>query len=448
MTPPPSPGGTTSSLIRITVMSNDRRLDIGLPATTPLAEMIPGFARSLGVLSPDLVHGGYSLLRADTTVLDANRGLSVQSVKDGDILTLTSGALQPDPMIYDDVVEAVADAVEKQHRPWTAHDSATTALATSTAFLIAGALLLLGIGREVGLAALIAGCAALLIVTASAVLSRMNQPQAGQVLSLTAAVFGAVSGYLAVPSEAPWGWNIAAAGAGAAVVGIIAAIIVNSHKEISFIPTIGGVIIASAATVSAVTSADPGAVFAMTLAVSATLGNGIPWLALSSSRIRVTSPQTDMEIFQDPLPLNTADITARFIVGRRVQISLRAALGLVALASTPIVVASGVPGALLCTLCFVGTMLGARQTFARSDVLIVMGTGVAGLLLTGLSAALAHPEWREFLVLTLGVIATLLVGLTLLSTKPHMRLGRIADGVDLCALALLLPLGVTVARLG
>jgi hypothetical protein len=47
----------------------------------------------------------------------------------------------------------------------------------------------------------------------------------------------------------------------------------------------------------------------------------------------------------------------------------------------------------------------------------------------------------------LGIVAAFLVGLTLLSTKPSVRLGRIADGVDLVALTLLLPLGVTVAGL-
>jgi type VII secretion integral membrane protein EccD len=446
-TPPPSPGSSANSLLRISVTSNDRRLDIGIPTTTPLAELVPGFARNLGVLDPTLVYGGYTVHRANGQVLEPGRSLAAQGVSDGDLLTLVTGALQPEPRVYDDVVEAVADAIARQNNPWTAQDSARTALAASTAFLLTGAILLLAASSDAALGSLIAGAASVLIVAAGAVLSRLKQPLAGHVLSVTASVFGAVCGFLAVPAIEPWGWPAAAAGAGALAAGVLGAVLVPTGRMISLVPAAAGLVIAIAGSITAFLGTEPSAVYGLVLALAATLGNGLPWLALSSTRIAVISPQTEEEIFADPPPIDAASIQAQYDSAQRVLLACRAAFGLIALVTTPLVVGSGLAGTILCALCFVGTMLASRRTFARTEVLVIMGTGILGLLITGVSAAVLHADWRPALVVALGLIAAFLVGLTLLSTKPSMRLGRIADGADLIALTLLLPLGVTVAGL-
>src|SRR5690606_22243437 len=68
--PVTQPSATPMSLVRVSIVSEDRRLDVGVPGSIPLVEVIPGFARSLGVLDPTLVHGGYALRRADGGELD------------------------------------------------------------------------------------------------------------------------------------------------------------------------------------------------------------------------------------------------------------------------------------------------------------------------------------------------------------------------------------------
>ena len=62
------------ALLRISVQSEGRRLDIGVPAHVPLIEFMPGFARSLGVLDPTMTYAGYALQKADGTVLYQRRG--------------------------------------------------------------------------------------------------------------------------------------------------------------------------------------------------------------------------------------------------------------------------------------------------------------------------------------------------------------------------------------
>jgi type VII secretion integral membrane protein EccD len=438
------PGATAGSLIRITISHNDRRLDIGVPTHTPLAEHMPGFVRHLGALDPTLVYGGYRLQRADGSTLSTDRTLVEQDVQDGDLLTLVAGALQPEVQIYDDVVEAVGDAVGRQQAPWTPADSARTALAASTAFLVIGAVLLAS-SADHGFGALVAGAGAALIVTVAAVLSRVQQPIAGLVLALTATLYGAVCGLLLAPTGEFWGFPIAGAGAGAIVVGFIGAAVIARYRDFATIIAVAGVFIGIAGSIVAFTGAPVPAVYGLTLAIAGTLGNGIPWLALSSSRITVISPHNDQEIFITPPPVDAGGTAARTAVGHRLLLAGRISLTIVAFVATPAVVGLGIPGALLCALVFVGLMTSARKAWARGEVLAIMSTGLAGIVLTGTTAAIVQPEWRTALVLILSIAAALLVGLTLLGTRTNLRVARIADSVDVFSLALLLPLGVIVA---
>ena len=208
---------TTGTLLRVSIVSEDRRLDIGVPAQLPLIELIPGFARSLGVLDPTLAHGGYALHKADGTALDPSRSGGAQGVHDGDLLTLVRGGLIAEPRIYDDIVEAVIDATSEQHGAWTPRDNARTALAISLSFLGLCAVMLLSAGPAlsvgaINLGAIIAAGGAIVLITAAAVLTRMGQPEAGHALGLAAALFGGMTGYLLVPGADLWGWPLAAAG--------------------------------------------------------------------------------------------------------------------------------------------------------------------------------------------------------------------------------------------
>ena len=90
---------TVGTLVRVSIVSEGRRLDVGVPAQVPLIELMPGFARSLGVLDPTLAHGGYALHRADATVLDPSKSLGSQGVHDGELVTLVRGGLIAEPRI-------------------------------------------------------------------------------------------------------------------------------------------------------------------------------------------------------------------------------------------------------------------------------------------------------------------------------------------------------------
>jgi type VII secretion integral membrane protein EccD len=430
------------SLVRISIVSEDRRLDIGIPAQVPLIELLPGFARSLGVLDPTLTHGGYALHRADGSTLDPARGCAAQGVRDGELLTLVRGGLLVEPRVYDDVVEAVIDATGEQHGEWTPRDNARTALAVSLTFLALCAILLIAVGPALGIGALVAGGGTIVLIATAAVLSRVEQPEAGHALGLAGALFGGIAGYLLVPASTPWGWPLAAAGLGAVVVGGLALALTQQKPEVHLIPIAFGGVVGITSTIAGLFAPGSAAPYAIMIAVAAALSNGLPWLALSSTRIRIISPQSDQEFFTDPGPIDAKDIKRRYGSGQRVLISLRVALGLVVLAGTPIVAASNVFGALLCTLAFVGMMFQSRQTAARLGVLVLMTIGAIGLAATGLTIAATQVDLRGVLLVIVLSVAALLVMLALLSPRARLGLARLSDTAEVIALALLLPLGV------
>ena len=116
-------------------------------------------------------------------------------------------------------------------------------------------------------------------------------------------------------------------------------------------------------------------------------------------------------------------------------------------AAAPAVVATGVPGTLLLVAAFAGMLLSVRQTYSRQDVLVVMGSGIVGLTVTGVLAAAAHPGWRPALALVAGGAAALVIALSLVAPRQRVAMGRAADTVELLCLAVLLPLGVAAAGL-
>lgn len=438
--------GATRALVRLSVQSEGRRLDIGIPAQVPLIEFLPGFARSLGVLDPTMTYAGYALHRADGTVLDVSLGVAGQGVEDGEVLTLVRGGLVAQPRVYDDIVEAVIDATGQQNRPWTARDNARTALAVSLTLLGVCAVMLLAAGPSLAFGALIAGGGAVALLVVAAVVARLGQLEAGQGLGIAASVFAALTGYLSVPSSFElWGWPLAAAGGAAFVAAGVAMALMPDHAEVQLAPlAVGG-----ALAVTGVFAAffPPASVWALMVGIVGTLAGALPWLALSTTRVRVISPQSDAEMFVDPVPIDADDVARRMAQGKRILIALRLALGIVVLAATPLVAAQDAVGAALCALAFAGMMFPSRQVYARTGVLAVMATGTVGLAATGLTVSIAQPDLRLALLVVLGVATVSVVTVTLLNPKTRMRMMRVADTIELLVLAALLPLAVIASGL-
>ncbi|MFB9954860.1 type VII secretion integral membrane protein EccD [Cellulomonas denverensis] len=438
----------TRTLVHLTVSSDDRRVDVSVPAQVPLVEVLPAIARDLGALGPSLVHGGFALRRADGSDLDPSGTCLGQGLRDGELLTLARGTQLTDQRRYDDIVEAVIDATQDGRAPWTATDRARTALAASLMLLAIGAVLLWWAPPSGVLAPMIALGAALVLVVTGSVLTRVGSPEAGNGLGLAAAVYGAVGSWSLVPDPDPWGWSPAAACLGLAVVGGLALAGTATSPQVHLIPIVTGLALGTVAAVVALTGADLVMPYALLVAGLAATSNVLPWLALSSTRIAVISPQSDADVLADPPPVDGPEVARRAEQGHAVLLGLRIAFALCVLAATPIVATSGVVGALLCTAAFTGMMFAGRQVYARVEVAVLTGLGTCGLAVTGVVVALAGTVDPSALLIVLLATAALVVTLTWVSTTTSITLTRWLDAAELVCLVAILPLGTLAAGLG
>jgi type VII secretion integral membrane protein EccD len=441
------PATAQRAVLHLSVTGEDRRLDLGVPAQVPLVEILPGVIRQLGVLDPSLVHGGFSLRRANGTQLDPAASCAAQGVTDGELLTLVRGSLVAERRRYDDVVEAVIDATHTRRTAWTPKDHARTALAVSLTLLGLGAALLAVSQRGLGLPAFLGIGAALVLVATGAVLTRVGQPESGNGLGLAATVYAGVGAYLLLPPGPVWGWPIAAAGLAMVIVGGAALATTGTGPQVHLVPIIIGTALGVTGLVSALVGPGSVAPYAVLVAVLGATSNVLPWIVLTSTRITVISPQSDAEVLVAPPPIDGEDVGRRAALGHKALLAARFAFGITILVVTPRVAAESLTGALLVGLAFIGLMFESRQVYARVEVATLMGLGTLGLAATGAVAAITGSIDQHWLLGGLLAATVVLVVQTMISDSVQMRLLRLYDALELACLAALLPLGAITAGL-
>ena len=211
----PQPVVPGAGLVRVSVVAGERRADLALPGAIPVAELLPELCRTVGALDGQTAYAGYELRTSEGRALSGDTGLTFQGIEDGSVLTIVSGVDQAPPRVYDDVVEAMADAVESDMRPWDPASGRRTALTTGALLLGLGALAL-GLRRPDLAAGAAAGVGALVLVAAAIVLGRVRAEHAAAVvLAWAGVVYAAVAGLTSAPAGPVLELPTALAGGGA-----------------------------------------------------------------------------------------------------------------------------------------------------------------------------------------------------------------------------------------
>ena len=210
---------SASGLVRVTVASGTRRVDLVLPGAVPVAELVPELARSVGLLDPGTVYGGYRLVTREGRELASDAGLAIQGIEDGGLITVTAGVDDEPPRVYDDVVEAMTDVVERDLKPWEPASGRRTALTAAALLMALGAVALFI--QDSTLASVAAAVVALALVTGAIVLSRaQHEAEAAVAVAWMGAFYAAVAGFMLAPDGLVFGLPVAYAGAGAAIAGL------------------------------------------------------------------------------------------------------------------------------------------------------------------------------------------------------------------------------------
>lgn len=438
VTGPVSAGAATP--VRVTVTGGSRRVDLVLPGAVPLAELIPELARSVGILDSRTVHCGYRLVTPAGRVLDPDCGLTVQGLEDGAFIAVVSGVDDGPPQVYDDVVEAMADVVDRDLDAWDTASRQRAALGAATLLLLAGAgatLTRLGsalAGRSA------AGLAAVLVLAAIAHSRLSDETTAPVVVALTACAYTAVAGLVLAGRSPSGGMSVVFAGAGLLVSGVVAALGLARGRTLLLPPVMVGAVLVSTGLVIRASEADPAVVLTGTLCGVVNAAVAFPRLAVSATGTRVPPLFTLADLTRDPDPIDPARVSADVQLAHQLMVAMSATVGVLLVLLAPLAVSLGVAGTFVAALACLVVVLRTRLCSSRADVLVGLVSGALGLVSTASSVLWLHPGWRLPAAVALAASGAVWSAAILLPGLGRMRLGRAGDVVELLGLLALGPM--------
>jgi type VII secretion integral membrane protein EccD len=433
-----APAGA-SGLVRVTVASGTRRVDLVLPGAVPVAELVPELARSVGLLDPVTVYGGYRLVTQEGRELAGDAGLVMQGIEDGGLLTVAAGVDDEPPRVYDDVVEAMTDVVERDLKPWEPASGRRTALTAAGLLMVLGAIALFVQGTV--LASTAAAVVSLALVVGAIVLSRaQHEPEAAVAVAWMGCFYAAVSGFMFAPEGMVFGLPVAWAGAGALGAGLVALVGLGEGRTLVIPPIVVGAIFLATGLVMRAAAFDPAVVLTTTLTLVVMAGSIFPWLALGATGTTVDQLYTTADITADPREIDPTRVSADARVAHEILVAVSATVGLLLVLIAPLAVSLGVTGAVLAVMCCLVVMFRTRQYRTGTEVLVGLVSGVLGLLSIGVAMLWLHPDWRPAAAVALSATGAVLLAVTLLPSAPSVRRGRFGDLAESIALLSLLPL--------
>jgi type VII secretion integral membrane protein EccD len=432
---------SASSLVRVTVASGSRRVDLVLPGAVPVAELVPELARSVGLLDGATVYGGYHLVTPEGRRLASDAGLMIQGIEDGGLVTVTAGVDDPVPRVYDDVVEAMTDVVERDLKPWQPASGRRTALAAAALLLALGAVALLI--QDSRLSAVAATLVAACLVTGAIVLSRaQREPEAAVAVAWMGAGYAAVAGLLLAPEGDLFALPVVYAGAGVVIAGLVCLVGLGEGRTLLIPPVVVGAVFLVSGLLLRVVTFGYAEVLTTTLVLVVVVGSVFPWMALGATGTRVDQLFNDADITADPDEIDAIQVAADARTAHEILVAISATVGLLLVLIGPIAVTLGLAGTILAVMCCLVVMLRTRQYRTGAEVLVGLVSGVLGLAAVAVAVLWLYPDWRPTAAVVLATTGAVLLALTLLPSAPSIRRGRLGDVAEAMALLSLFPLVV------
>jgi type VII secretion integral membrane protein EccD len=438
----------------VTIVAPKRRLDVALPNTMVVAELLPHLLRHAGDDLGDVGdrQGGWVLRRSTGAVLEPTRNLAVQGVRDGELLHLAPGRDDWPELAYDDVVEVIASSARRAARSWGAQATRRCGLAVASALLALGLVVLARSGPPWTMPAGVALALALLLGLTGILLSRaFSDAVAGAVVMGSALPYAFAAGALLV---APEGAGITGIGApsvlfGSAMLGLWGVLGYTAVSAVHRLFMAGIGIGALGALGAALTLA--GASVAGAAAVALTVAIGLlpayPLLASWLGRMPMPAMPTRAEdiVADHPRPPRADVFTA---VARTTELLTGMLLAAAITSTCAIVLLVTLDGSArsvaLCVTGCVAMLLRARLFAAPQQRLPLLVGGLVGIIWLGVDAASRATAGNTPLValgvLVLAAVVVLGAGLRFGSKPPSPYLGRAADILDVIAIMALIPL--------
>lgn len=186
---------------RVTVVTDQRTIDLALPSALPLADVLPQVMRFAGPEAPEGAPVAWTLGRVGGPSLPLSQTLESAGILDGDVLELRAQGEDVRTALVEDVRDAVEDSTDAAGGVWGTRTSASASVLGGSAVLALWALLVvvdvpwIGVGPASDVTLIVAGAlAATAMVGVAWWASVFARPVDAQVAAATALAWGAVLG--------------------------------------------------------------------------------------------------------------------------------------------------------------------------------------------------------------------------------------------------------------
>jgi type VII secretion integral membrane protein EccD len=445
----------------VTVVAPRTRIDLALPSDIAVANLLPMLLNMAGESSADggSMHGGWCLATLGGDALDPDRSLSSLSVVDGDLLQIRRRNDNPPPPLFDDVVEAIAEAAPGSYRPWTEHTARTLGLIAAGLALLASAIGLLRAGALAGAglgAGALAGVTAVIVLIAGVVTARIyGETSAGMVMAAGSLPLGFVSGLYIVPGGIAPGLQAEhfLLACTLTLVLAIASIAMLGAGTTPFVASATAAALGALTFLIAILVHRPGAGIAACAAAVALGGiSALPRLTIHLSRLPMPQvPSSTKDLREDPGRPDYAAIERRVEVAHEYLTGMIIGCGALAAIGAVVAGAGGVLGIVFGAVVGAVLLLRARS-YANGNqaiALLVSGMVAVGGLMAGLLATARQPGavLAGFAGLLVFAILALVTGVVVPRRRFSPVLRRSVDVVEAVLIASVLPLALGVLDL-
>lgn len=451
-----APGGP--SLARVTVAAPERRMDLALPDNMLVAELLPHLVRHAdGALGENPERsGGWVLRRATGALLEPQRNLAAQGVRDGELLHLKPAREDWPELAYDDVVEVIASGSRRAASSWGGAATRRCGLAVTAVALQVGlaGLALSGPGwRTPAYAAL---AVALALGVLGILLARaFADAGAGAVVAASGLPYAFFAGaWLLTPAGA----GVLGAGAPGLLLGSATLLVLSvlGHAGVAalsrlFVAGIAAALTGMLAALLAIAGISTAGAAAVALTTVIGMLPSYPVVAGWIGRLPFPElPSRAEEILADkPMP-RRADVFASVVRAGEVLAGLLLSAAVCSVVAIVMLVWTGLgtSSVLLVVAAVAALLLRARLLPTPAQRVPLLAAGLTGLALLGAGGALTGDGAGRGLLLLGGaaVVAGVALPAALVFSRrqPSPYLGRAADIFDVLAIMALIPLASAV----
>lgn len=446
-----------TGIARVTVVAPYTRVDVALPQTATLAELLPALLRLAGeeVADSGAAHGGWALARVGERPLDTGHTVDALGIRDGDVLHLRPRRAELPTPVFDDVVDAIATTTRERASRWQPANTRRTGLFIGGFLLSSGALAAVFAGPNRLAAGVIAAALAVLLILSGAGLARAIQDSAaGTVLAVAGLAYAFAAGLVLAATGTGLGrlgrTDLLLACSALMVAAVVAAVLVGDFAAV-FAAAAGTGLLGALTTLFALltdTSTHGGAAVGAAVAISA--APLLPILALRLARLPLPAVPADAsDMTDDDAALPEPGTAARAEQAESHLTGLLTACCVVLAGAQLLLVGSGRTDArLLCAIIAAALMLRARFYADRTQRLVLLATGLLGALAVVIATAATADGNGRLLgalgALVLGGAAAVVVALVVPGRPPSPYAARALDIIEIILLVSVIPVAIAV----